>query len=125
LAAVALDRRRPAALVALLLLLWQSFVLQTHSHLPVPGAAAQSGDRGTGRSWIAPRHDLSDDDPSTCPICSEMAQSGHYLTPTPAALAAPAPVLAGPLFAFFLLWPDHHVPHGWYGRGPPSLLQAR
>jgi hypothetical protein len=121
----AIDRRLFLAFAILLSLVWQSVLLQTHSHLPLPSAAQQSlHHHDEGGAGLASGHAPSDD-PSNCPICREMAQAGHYLLPAPFAILAVAGspiVLALP---HFLLWPGRHEPHGWYGRGPPEPLQAR
>ena len=106
-------------LVTLLAFAWQGFVTQTHEHYQPqahPGVVVATG----GVSHLRTPADSSD----TCPICREMAQAGHYISPAPLVLfdrekfshwvtATPALVLVVRLLS-----------HSWQSRAPPAQLQA-
>ncbi len=122
LAPLVINGRLLLAFTVLLSLVWQSILLQTHSHLPASAIAQQ--ELHHSEAGPASGHAPSDD-PSDCPICRELAQASHYILPTPFAILAVAGSPIAPALAHLLLWPGRHEPHGWYGRGPPQPLQAR
>lgn len=117
-------RRRVLALAALLALLWQGFVVQTHVHYR-DGPAQWSSGRGdsSGATLAAPR--TPDDPPYDCPICRQAAIAGSYLTPS----TPPLPIVLA-AFAWFTSplpkpWRGRQRSHAWRSRGPPDALTNR
>jgi len=105
--------------LSLAALLLQSFVLQTHLHLPSgPLPASSRIDRIAGPS-------VSSDRPlsgghSGCPLCVELKIAGHYLPPTPFVLIAP-PSVAYWFYRMVTVEPTRPLPtHHWQSRAPPS-----
>jgi hypothetical protein len=102
----------------------QSFITQTHIHLPsafeTPGGIAVSAGKA-GPSASDPRGIGSTDDPATCPFCQEIVYAGQYLSP--AAIGVVPPTIA---IAIIPIAAYAHVErlissHTWQGRAPPSL----
>ena len=91
-AAESIRSPRLAMLVAALLaLLWQGFVTQTHLHMDGVSSARIAALPGDQHTHVD-RDDWPSRQPADCPICRETAQAGHYVAPAdPAHLAAPAP----------------------------------
>jgi hypothetical protein len=94
----------------------QSYLTQTHIHIP-PALAAGGGGAvldGAGHGKTPSR-----DDPAHCPLCQEILLAGAYLTPV-------AIVILPPLLpAFRIEVPARELPfiaaasHDWHGRAPP------
>lgn len=111
-------------LVTLLAFWWQSQLTQTHlhSHSASHSAVAYSAEP-TQAKQLAVGLASSDSQPD-CPICREMAQTGHYLLPLPLAFRAScvaAPWLdAGPV----LTSTYSRRSHAWQSRAPPDQLQT-
>lgn len=96
----------------------QSYLTQTHIHIPPAVAALDSGSvlGATGHGKTPSR-----DDPAHCPLCQEILIAGAYLTPV-------AIVILPPLLpAFRIELPAHELPfiaatsHAWHGRAPPQI----
>jgi hypothetical protein len=108
-------------LVLLLSLSWQTVVLGTHRHLPAGTSwtLAASGKTADTSDKQAPA-----DQPAGCAICAELANSGAYLVPTAATLAAPAlePFHFAPSRLTALALPAQK--RGWQSRAPPLRSQA-
>jgi hypothetical protein len=115
-------RSRPVGRHALLVwltvvaLFVQSFVTQTHIHLPsgsLPASARSLTLTGAAVERSAPVGHTS------CPLCIELKAAGHYLPPTPFVLIAPA-ILA---VWFHRMMAVAMVPpqpvHHWHSRAPP------
>ena len=125
----------PIACLALLALLIQSFVVQTHIHIPqgagrsaslslvtlagtfVAGPAAQTAENPAA----VPRDKYPiNEDPSNCPLCQEVLHGGRFIAPS-AAIVAP-PLSVGLIFiavsesATFLSAGTHF----WHSRAPPT-----
>lgn len=116
------ERQAIVSLVLLVALIWQSLILPAHLHRPPPGTAAATlrlGNAAPSLERVRPY-----DDPAACPICRLIAHAGHYLSPAPTALTIPFDFLRALGIAPFLVWPSHHRPHGWQGRGPPGSRQS-
>jgi hypothetical protein len=98
-------------------LLLQSFLTQTHLHLPSGSLPASGRGQVTAPAFSVERPALGGH--STCPLCIEMKIAGHYLPPIPFVLTAPA-VLA---FWFHLAATADptrpHPTHHWQSRAPP------
>lgn len=112
-------RRFVVLIIAGLALLLQSLLVQTHLHRPFDGGAhaavrlqavthAADG-RGSGG------------DPQTCPLCRELAFSGHYVTPAAPLLLVPPSVFAGVPAGIFVAAVRLRRSHSWQSRGPPPL----
>jgi hypothetical protein len=94
----------------------QSYLTQTHIHIP-PALAAGGGGAvldGAGHGKTPSR-----DDPAHCPLCQEMLLAGAYLAPV-------AIVILPPLLpAFRIELAARELPfiaaasHSWHGRAPP------
>jgi len=121
------DRMR-SGWVALLLavtvsLSWQSLLSQTHQHPAstfAPIAAKLLGDKASANHPDG----KSTDQPADCPICRQIAQAGHYLSPAPVSFSPP---IVAPLAVAVVPTPSIVLArrsHAWQSRAPPSLLQA-
>jgi hypothetical protein len=114
-------RRRsgPLVWVTLLALLLQSFLVETHVHAPAGDADAPSRITRSTASAISAAKPASGEH-SLCPLCAEMALSGHYIATTPV-------ILIPPVVAEFWLYPSIAIAgawlqaaHHWRSRAPPS-----
>jgi hypothetical protein len=104
----------------------QSYVTQTHIHLPpsleagipkaIPGSVAVgAADQN--------RHDRypANEDPANCPLCQEMVYAGHYIAPAAIAFLLPplgTPVVATVRCTFACIYATSH---SWQGRAPPAV----
>ncbi len=99
----------------------QSYVTQTHIHLP-PSAVAAFSVGHVGVSSAKPvekdKHP-GDEDPAHCPLCQAVAASGSFVMPV-------LPVLLLPVFSSAIAEAASYLPiivsplsHDWRGRGPP------
>jgi hypothetical protein len=101
--------------LSLAALLLQSFVLQTHLHLPSGSLPASSRIAAPSISSARP---LSGGH-SGCPLCIELKIAGHYLPATPFVLIAP-PSLAFWFYRMVTVEPTRPQPtHHWQSRAPP------
>ena len=106
------------ALIALLAFAGQSVVTQSHVHF----------DADTGLTASVPlqihgqpaHRRAPPDDPAHCPLCRNLAQAGHYLTPAAIVLVAPIAVAFWRSFARARPWHAHARSHAWRSRGPPA-----
>ncbi len=115
------------AWLALIAFAQQSFITQTHIHFAAgPFSSAALAQTDSAKAQKANSHSTPDkypssDDPANCPICQEIAATGHFVMPAAAALTLPAQdiyaatlLLTAPAF--------RSAPsHGWQGRAPPRL----
>lgn len=108
--------------VAILSFVFQSFLTETHLHIPgvvdhdifvfaETGATSHGASRGKNDA----------DDPAHCPLCQIAALVGAYVPPAPV-------VLGVALYAFvFAAFPTAIAParpalvRSWYGRAPPRI----
>lgn len=118
----ALARSNALVLAAMLLVMasftWRSFVTETHLDLPVSSHVAPGlspDDQRLVSEKAPPAH------PADCPICREMAVSGHFLPPAPVALSLPAPSAAIAAVARVLHSSGFARSHRWQSRAPPRL----
>ena len=116
------NMRRAALLVAALLaLLWQSFVVQTHVH-----PAAFAGSPKVENSWQGPllHRGKASDRGDNCALCQELAYSGAYLVgaAVPVIIQAAAQFL--PAEPQILLGTAFARSHSWRSRAPPLSLQS-
>ena len=124
----------PMALLALLALFIQGFVVQTHIHIRqntglaqsvsvatfakslMSGAIVRTGDNSA--SAERDKYPINED-PSNCPLCQEIAHSGPFvqsaavLATVPASLSVHFILFSEALPSFFA------VSHNWLGRAPP------
>jgi hypothetical protein len=117
------------ALLALLALAIQSFVVQTHIHIPKGEGRVQTvsfiilAAQGltSNHAVQGPRDNfLIDEDPSNCPLCQEVAHSGQFVAS--AASLAYLPVTATVSFIVFteVAPAIFAASHTWRGRAPPQ-----
>ena len=122
------------ALLALLALTIQSFVVQTHIHIPQAAGRAQTvsivalaqnilagpASESAQDNQAAPRDRFPiTEDPSNCPLCQEVAHSGQFIAS--AASLAYLPVTATVNFIVFIEVAPSILAasHTWRGRAPP------
>jgi Protein of unknown function (DUF2946) len=121
-------------LVAFLALTIQSFVVQTHIHIPQGAGKTQTlsvitlastangkGETVDTHSANAPRDKYPiNEDPSNCPLCQEFSYSGQFVAN--AAVLATLPVAAAVSFIVFTVSLPSllRAAHNWQGRAPPS-----
>jgi len=128
----AIARRVPVSswsivILGLLAVIIQSFVVQTHIHIPQATGASQSVSVVTlakvfvaGSSASAPRDKYPiNEDPTNCPLCQEIAHSGQFVQS--AAVLAYVPVWISIYFIPFreALPSRAAAGHSWQGRAPP------
>lgn len=109
------SRRLIPALILFLTLAWQSFAIQTHVH-PLE-ATSSAAIRTVSHKITATKG--SQGGPATCPICQELTQIGHILSPTLPALHPPTAATAPASEPILDIWTRRARSHGWLSRGPP------
>jgi len=110
-----------ATLVAVLCLLWQSFLVQTHVHAPLHTFVSGVVNGTTAKAVVGgdqPKQDGS----ANCPICQERAQSGAFLLPQ-GLVAGPSPIaMLAPAILATLATMATTRSHAWQSRAPPLPL---
>lgn len=104
---------RSRFLLALLLLMTfslQSYLTQTHIHFAP--SLTQKG---------APGKLPGKDDPANCPVCQEMVQAGHFVTPAAAALLLPSAQVSIVEIATPVAVIAQAASHTWRSRAPPQI----
>jgi hypothetical protein len=128
--------RMLCVLLAVVALMIQILVVQTHIHIPqtagrlqtvsittlaqalVSGAAVQIADD----TATAPRDKYPiNEDPSNCPLCQEIAHSGQFVHSVAALAAVPAFVSVHFIVFSEALPSLFAVSHSWRGRAPPRI----
>lgn len=119
----ALQGRPPLLLIALLMLVMtsfvgRSFVTETHLELPASPASLAAHDQG---GPMLMREKRAPANPTDCPICREMAMSGHFLPASPVELTLPTGSAA--IVALTLVLQSTGVlrSHAWQSRAPPAF----
>jgi hypothetical protein len=121
-------------LLALLAIALQSFVVQTHIHMPQRSGGIQTVSIATVARHAAaiaatpaaskeatPRDKYPiNEDPSNCPLCQEIAHSGQFVQSAAALAAIPASVSVHFIIFSEALPSFFAVSHSWHGRAPPS-----
>lgn len=131
--AAALVMRKPSPLYILVMMLGflalavQSFVVQTHIHIPQGAGKAQTvslitlaATGVTDEATPAPRDRYPiNEDPSNCPLCQEAVHAGQFVQS--AAFVAALPFSVNIHFIVFdeALPSFFAVSHIWLGRAPP------
>lgn len=127
--------RLPLAALCFLALMFQSFVVQTHIHIPQGTGKAQTVSLITlaAAAFAEKAHAAGDvcaeaprdkypigEDPSNCPLCQEVTNSGAYLHN--AASVCLLPPSANVHFIVFAddLPSSFQASHIWQGRAPPT-----
>jgi hypothetical protein len=120
-------------LFCLLAFSFQSYISQTHIHVPgttdfgisagVSGKSAVSMDAKASASKLGKNKQIpaNGDDTSNCPLCQAVLHAGLFLTPALLVLLLPDTQSAvGP--AFIVSSHREGAPsHAWHSRGPPQL----
>ena len=103
-----------AALIALLAFTAQSYLVQTHIH--IPGAASVVPFGGASHKAPAGGKDNQDD----CPICQAFAAAGSFITPALIILALALTVInAAPIFTLRATT-GPVLTRNWRSRAPPQ-----
>ncbi len=109
--------------VALFAFTVQSYLTQTHIH--IPPAIALAGDIGAKAPVSEPAKDSKDrypanQDPANCPICQEIMHAGQLVMPVMLLVLPSAVAFAFPVFIETVT--HFRAPsHIWQGRAPPVL----
>ena len=109
---------------------FQSYLTQTHIHLPSPApvAAAKLTDSSHSKPAAkdiaahrrAPADKApSDDNPVKCPLCQAVGYAGHFVAPAAVATLLPAAAISILPLTIAILSPRESPSHIWQGRGPP------
>jgi len=107
-----------ALLLVLAAFLGQSIVTQSHVHFADESVQVAAAATSHGQSATTSKHRRGES-PADCPLCRELALSGHYLMPAPVVL----PELLALTVGLFLLpvmalaWRGRS--HSWRSRAPP------
>lgn len=109
-------RTRAVTLIALLAVVIQAFVVQTHIH--VPAAPAEAGYSQSAGATHETEVASADDQRVFCALCQVLA--GATLVPT-AATASVAWQTSAEARLALTLAPRSHT-HSWQSRAPPSFL---
>ena len=107
----------------LLAFAWQSFLTQTHVH-PAASAPWESSAAHDARSAGASRHERPAGSPADCPICHDLAQAGHYISPAPIALDPFVEVVVGVVATVLIQGISRARPQQRRSRDPPEPLQV-
>ena len=110
---------------------FQSYLTQTHIHLPPPvGVAAaklaSASDSTSAAKEIAAHPGTpsdkapSDDNPVKCPLCQAVGYAGHFVAPSAVATLLPAAAISILPLSIAILSPCESPSHIWQGRGPPN-----
>jgi hypothetical protein len=102
----------------------QSYVTQTHIHLPSEFAGAAS--TAAAGNTVAERtghHDRypANEDPANCPLCQEIFYAGHYVAPVAIMVLAPNFIGAAEAAVERELGQPSADSHNWQGRAPPRI----
>jgi hypothetical protein len=110
----------------------QSFVVQTHIHVPqgaariqpvsfitVLAASAGIGDVSTAQTGAPADQYPVNRDPANCPLCKELTHSGQYISSASVLAALPFAVSVN-FIVFREIAPSlFAASHNWRGRAPP------
>ena len=122
--------RLAVSLFVFLAFFLQSYVCQTHIHIPQTARAITgtgAGAKGvSGKSLAGSQggdHDKypANEDPANCPLCQEVLHSGSFVAP--ALIAVLLPMTFAVVRWIASTAPIHILAsaHDWRGRGPPIL----
>jgi hypothetical protein len=124
------SRRHVFLLFVATAFLFQSFVVQTHIHIPPSSSSADTVDTDSGSAPVkakpdqrvpAPDHLPVNDDPAKCPLCQAVGHAGQFVWPAAAVFILPQiPVAIIPVAAA-LGRTTEPASHNWQGRAPPRL----
>jgi hypothetical protein len=109
------------ASLAIVVFAFQSYVTQTHIHLLSTLATSQvASGAAKFQKTPAPAKRVPADDPANCPICQDIALSGHFTTPVTIPVLPPAlvAIVAAPAVAAQAVIAV--ASHSWQGRAPPQ-----
>jgi hypothetical protein len=106
------------ALVFVLAFAFQSFVAQTHIHIPgAPNGLVSALTGVSGISHQAP--DQAPQDDAKCPICQVATAMGAAVKPVAILFALPSFITTAPVHDLTLPARAHPA-HAWTSRGPPA-----
>lgn len=117
--------RRAAVLLAVLAMMLQNFVVQTHVHRPGENGiiSAISGDVAAKAepAGKAPKDKFPiNEDPANCPLCQEFQHNGAFVAPGAAVLALPFYVRVSLIVFRQPALAVRALSHAWHGRAPPE-----
>jgi hypothetical protein len=108
--------------------LFQSFVAQTHIHIPPSFSSAAIVDADSGSALAKgaqhrsmPGHLPANDDPAKCPLCQAVGHAGQFVWPAAAVFLLPQIAAAIIPVAIALGRATGPASHNWQGRAPPRL----
>ena len=121
-----------AGLLCLLAVALQSFVVQTHIHVPqasvkvqpisfitLIAATAAVPDAASGQTSLPADQYPINRDPANCPLCKELTHSGQYVSSAAVLATIPFPVSVN-FIVFREIAPTRFAAsHTWRGRAPP------
>jgi hypothetical protein len=114
---------RPGSLViilaAMMALLWQSCVTQSHTHFDRHAAVESAGQLSKLATGNPPL-----DSTDNCPVCREIAHAGHYTMSAAITFHLPRAVSREHYITSTLTLPRKARSHSWRSRAPPQLLQT-
>ncbi len=128
--------RLPLAMLGFLALMFQSFVIQTHIHIPQGTGKAQTVSLITlaAAAFAEKAHAAGDvcaeaphdkypigEDPSNCPLCQEVTNSGAYLHNAASVCLLPPSANVHVIVFADALPSSFRVSHIWQGRAPPTV----
>lgn len=115
-------RRRPIAFVltALLAVVLQAFVVQTHVHVSGVTYSVSYSQQASGSHDLSIDASAAGDHQVACVICQAMATAGTAMLPSAAIIAATVSTNADTILALARA-PRAHT-HSWRSRAPPSFL---
>ncbi|HTQ14792.1 MAG TPA: DUF2946 family protein [Rhizomicrobium sp.] len=120
--------RRTIALFAVFAFAAQSYVVQTHVHIPAFEQIASDSSGHEVSPAVTRSHDVDHqrgplkDDPAHCPFCQEMLYAGTYAMPAAPMVLAPVESNPQPVSPVPVSLGITSVSHDWRGRAPPFAL---
>jgi hypothetical protein len=110
--------------------LFQSFVAQTHIHIPSAASTATIADTDSDSAPAKAKPDQrlparghlpANDDPAKCPLCQAVGHAGQFVWPAAAVFLLPQIAAAIIPVAIALGRATGPASHSWQGRAPPRL----
>jgi hypothetical protein len=104
-------------LISLLAFGLQSYVTQTHIHFKTDTFGSYAS--LNKQKPAGPDKYPGSGDPSNCPICQEIAHTGHFVMPSAAALSLPNSALTVATVVMTIPPAAQRPSHLWQSRAPP------
>jgi hypothetical protein len=122
-------RRLLLTLFCLLAFSFQSYIAQTHIHVPGttdPGITATVSPKATVSAADVKKQGErkkipNNDDTANCPLCQTVLHAGAFLTPALLVLLLPDTLAVVGLTPVVAPQHERAPAHAWHSRGPPQL----